>query len=118
MVKKILFLALGVVVALTLTSASIAGTECTGDKVAVASSDKDLPEGQSRVVIAVDGMTCGACATSIKKAVNKLDGIISIDVDHEGGSTTVVRVNDKVTVKEIVTAINMTGFKASEPTEG
>ena len=52
------------------------------------------------------------------EATAKSEKQVVADVDHEGGSTTVVRVDDKVTVKQIVTAINKTGFKASEPTEG
>ncbi len=116
--KKILFLASWAVAALMVTSPVVAGTERAGDNVALATTDKELPEGQSRVVIPVKGMTCGACASSIKRAVKKLDGVISVEVDHEGGTATVVRQDDMVTVRQIVEAINKTGFRAKEPAEG
>ena len=75
-------------------------------------------EADAKTVIAVSGMTCGGCASAIKTAVNKLDGVVTVDVDHEAGSTAVTYVKNKVTVSEIVKAINKTGFKATNPEEG
>ena len=78
-------------------------------------SRKTLPAGQDRVMIPVEGMTCGGCAVSIDRSVKKLDGIIDIEIDHLKGSVTVVRVTEKVTVDQIVEAINKVGFKAIKP---
>ncbi len=80
-----------------------------------ASVRANLPEGQDRVMIPVEGMTCGACAASITRSVRKLDGIVDIEVDHLKGAVTVVRIVEKVTVDQIVEAINRTGFKATNP---
>ncbi|MFC9593193.1 heavy-metal-associated domain-containing protein [Streptomyces sp. NPDC056944] len=40
-------------------------------------------------VYAVSGMTCGHCRTAITKSVGALDGVISVDVDVDGGLVTV-----------------------------
>ena len=75
----------------------------------------ELPEGQIRTVIPVSGMTCAGCASSVQTAVKKLDGVVDVVVHHEEGNTEVTYVKDKVSVTDIVKAINKTGFKASEP---
>lgn len=74
-----------------------------------------LPEGQARVMIPVKGMTCAACTSSIKLALKRLEGVISVDVDYLKGAATVVHDKNKVTVKQMVTTINKTGFEASLP---
>lgn len=81
------------------------------------SADQDLPPGQARVVIPVEGMTCGGCAVAIKMAVRKLDGVVDAEADHKKGTATVIYEKDTVTVEKIVEAINKTGFKASLPKE-
>jgi copper chaperone len=38
---------------------------------------------------AVEGMTCGHCATSVREEVSELEGVQSVDVDVESGRVTV-----------------------------
>ncbi|MGW7429070.1 cation transporter [Streptomyces sp. NPDC054861] len=40
-------------------------------------------------VYAVTGMTCGHCRTAITTSVGALDGVLSVDVDVDGGRVTV-----------------------------
>ncbi|MFE0704343.1 heavy-metal-associated domain-containing protein [Streptomyces sp. NPDC058872] len=40
-------------------------------------------------VYAVSGMTCGHCKSAITQSVSALDGVISVDVDVDGGLVTV-----------------------------
>ncbi len=96
------------VVALAVISAhaGTAGNETT---------EQQLPEGQTRVVIPVKGMTCGGCCVPVEAVVKKLDGVVDATADYEKGQATVTYEKDKVTVKKIVEAINTTSFKASMP---
>ena len=94
---------------LTFGSPAIAATEIN------AVADGDLKPGETRVVIPVKGMTCGGCSAAINRAVRKLDGVVEVAADHEKGTATVTYLKDKVTVEQIVEAINKTGFKASVP---
>jgi len=85
---------------------------------AMAAEEKPLPEGQVRTVIPVKGMDCAGCAKAVKLAVQKLDGVIDVTVDHEKGQATVIHKKDKPTIEQLVAAINGTGFRASPPKEG
>ena len=78
--------------------------------------EQELPSGQARVVIPVEGMTCCGCCVKIETAVDKLEGVVDSNADYEKGKATVTYVEDKVTVKKIVETINnKTSFKASIP---
>jgi copper chaperone CopZ len=105
------------VLASAIALAAAAGLIAAGMAFAGDDPEANLPEGQARVEVLVKGMTCAGCASAIKTAVKKLDGVVGIDVDHEGGKATVVYEKEKVTVKKIVETINKTGFKATEPGE-
>ena len=78
-------------------------------------AEQQLPDGQTRVVIPVTGMTCGGCCIPVEAVVKKLDGVVDAKADYEKGLATVTYENDKVSVKKIVEAINTTSFKASLP---
>ncbi len=78
--------------------------------------EQELPEGQTRVVVSIKGMTCGACCTKVETAMKELDGIVAAKADYQEGWATITYVEDKVTVKKIVDTINSeTSFKASMP---
>ncbi|HXI03739.1 MAG TPA: heavy metal-associated domain-containing protein [Candidatus Saccharimonadales bacterium] len=110
-------LTLALAVAAVAAMAFAPATACDKDAktTAVQAVNADLPAGQARVAIPTKGMSCAACASTVKVAVKKLDGIVDVQVDPQAGQTTVTYVKDKVTVKKIVEAINKTGFEASEP---
>ncbi|MCX5227819.1 heavy-metal-associated domain-containing protein [Streptomyces sp. NBC_00233] len=55
----------------------------TTEATAVAVADSTV------TVYAVSGMTCDHCKTAITKSVSALDGVISVDVDVDGGLVTV-----------------------------
>lgn len=108
--KKRSLIALSVVVVLGM---SMGGVTWSAETPRVAA--EALPAGQDRVMVPVEGMTCGGCVESITRQVKKLEGVVDVEVDHLKGAVTVVRVIDKVTVEQIVETINKTGFKASKP---
>ena len=79
------------------------------------SQEAPLAEGQARVVVPIEGMTCGSCCVPVETAVKTLEGIVVVKADYKKGQATVTFEEDKVTVKKIVEAINTTSFKASMP---
>ena len=82
------------------------------------SPEQELPEGQTRVVIPVEGMTCGQCCTKVETAVTKMDGVVAATADYAKGKATITYEEEKVTLKAIVDTINTeTSFKASMPEE-
>ena len=62
--------------------------------------------------IKVSGMTCGACAVSVKAALTRTKGVKSADVSTAKGLATVVYDDTLVSEQQLADAINKTGFKA------
>lgn len=62
--------------------------------------------------IKVSGMTCRACAVSVKSALTKVKGVKSADVSSEKGQATVVYDDVQTNEQQLREAINKTGFKA------
>lgn len=66
-----------------------------------------------RVVIAVEGMHCGGCASGVKAMLKRTEGVISADVSYERKEAVVEYDPDRTTPEKIVEAINNMGYKAS-----
>lgn len=66
--------------------------------------------------IKVSGMTCGACAVSVKSALTRVNGVKSADVSSDKGLATVVYDDEQTNEQQLREAINRTGFKA-EPNQ-
>jgi len=60
----------------------------------------------------VTGMTCGGCANHISQALQKLDGVVSEDVEFPGDVAVVTFEPKKLKEKAIVAAIEGAGYKA------
>ena len=65
-------------------------------------------------IINVKGMSCNHCVTAIKKAVNELTGIGSVNVDLEKGIVTVEFNNSLVTLTKIKHIIEEEGYDVVE----
>jgi copper chaperone CopZ len=66
--------------------------------------------------IKVQGMTCGSCVVAVKKALTGTKGVKTAEVSLEKSLATVVYEESQVTEKQLIEAVNKSGFKA-EPTE-
>ena len=62
--------------------------------------------------IKIAGMTCGGCSSRVKRTLEEDERIISADICHETDSGT-VHCSTKLSVEELISLVNMTGFKAS-----
>ena len=69
----------------------------------------------AQAVIPVKGMHCGGCAAHVNEAVQKLEGVKSVDTSLEKASTTVVYDPAKVKPEQIVAAIAGTGYEPGTP---
>jgi copper chaperone CopZ len=65
--------------------------------------------------IPVQGMTCGSCEHHIETEVIRKDGVVEIKADHEKAMAFVKYDSSKVSLDQLVAAINETGYKASKP---
>ncbi|MYA74012.1 MAG: cadmium-translocating P-type ATPase [Acidimicrobiaceae bacterium] len=68
-------------------------------------------ETEVRSELAVDGMTCSACAASIEQGLTRLDGVVSAQVNFTTSKATVFH-SDVVTVDDFRTTIESLGYAA------
>lgn len=68
----------------------------------------------SEVNYSMQGMTCAGCEAHIENEVNKLDGILEVDVNYETSKSHIKFDKSLVTADEIESAIAKTGYKIIE----
>ncbi len=74
--------------------------------------------GGQRVVLAVEGMTCETCTTTVRMILNEVEGAEVADVTYEPPHATVDIDADRVTSEELVAAIQKIGYDATVVWEG
>ena len=60
----------------------------------------------------VQGMTCGGCTGSVRRALGKIDGVSHVDVSLSPGSATLEADPARVTPAQIEAAIGGLGYQA------
>jgi copper chaperone CopZ len=65
----------------------------------------------------IEGMTCSACATAAKVALKKLDGVTDAKVSFDDKEAVVEYLEGKVTLEQMVEAVNGLGYKATAKSE-
>lgn len=63
-------------------------------------------------ILDIEGMTCNACAVRVKSAIKKESGVIKVKVDLQEGKAFVEFEEEKVSVEQLIMAVNKAGFKA------
>lgn len=78
----------------------------------------DPPSGRT-TTLQIEGMTCGACATSVKIVLGKLDGVSDAKVSFREKRAVVTYDPGKVTPEQMVEAIHAKlPYKATAPRTG
>lgn len=62
--------------------------------------------------IKIEGMMCGHCEMTVRKALEKLDGVESAEVSHEKGQA-VVTLSGDVTEEVLKNAVEEKGYKVT-----
>ncbi len=89
------------------TSALIVRAQRTTDAAATAIVKTE------RVVVAIEGMHCGGCASGIKAMLKRTPGVVSAEVSYEAGEANVEYDSTNTSREKIVEAITNMGYKAS-----
>lgn len=66
----------------------------------------------NEIKLNVEGMTCGHCQMSVKKALENVKGVKSAVVDLEKKSALVTYKSDKVTEESLIHAVADAGYRA------
>jgi Cu+-exporting ATPase len=76
----------------------------------------EQPTQSVRVELALEGMTCASCATRIEKRLNKLEGVAAT-VNFATEQATVSFDAERVSVDDLIAAVEAAGYHASLPRE-
>lgn len=66
------------------------------------------------IAVKVDGLSCGACSDKVGKKLAGLKGVTEQKVCHESKQAVVTFDPEKVSTKDILAAIDSTGFKVAQ----
>lgn len=72
--------------------------------------NKEKEKAKMEKVITIEGMMCGHCEATVKKALEALDGVVSADVSHDKG-TAVVKLESDVSNDVLTKAVEEKDFK-------
>jgi mercuric ion binding protein len=67
------------------------------------------------ITIPVEGMTCAACVSRVKKSLRSLEGVTEVRVSLENRNTKVRYSSEKISPEQIAKAIDDLGYKAGTP---
>jgi mercuric ion binding protein len=65
------------------------------------------------VTLSVTGMTCAACPITIKKALNKVEGVEKIQINLEKKEALIIFDDAKTTVEALLDATKNAGYPAT-----
>jgi len=74
-----------------------------------------IQAGEKQVTIPVQGMSCFSCELSVQKGLQNVKGVTSSKAIAAKGMVTVSYDPSLVSIKDLVAAINKTGYKAKAP---
>lgn len=83
-------------------------------KPQVQATDAVIVDNEQQVKFAIQGMTCEACEEHVNNELGKVSGVINYQTSYTAGSSVVSFDKSQVDVNTIMTAINKTGYEASE----
>jgi copper chaperone CopZ len=70
-----------------------------------------------QIKISVDGMTCSACQSTVKKTIKSLDGVKEAEVSLENKNAFITYYPNLIKPEQIMKAVNDKGFTAGNPQE-
>jgi len=64
----------------------------------------------SRIVLPIEGMTCGACAITVQNRLARAPGVVEANVNYATGRATVTLEHDGIAVAELIHAVRDAGY--------
>lgn len=68
----------------------------------------------TNTLLRAEGFSCPSCVTKIEKQVSLLEGVEDVTVHFASGRIEIEHDDSKVTVDELVSAVDKAGFKSKE----
>ena len=70
----------------------------------------------ARITLPVEGMTCGACATTVQKRLSQAAGVREANVNYATGKATITIDDRSVAVADLVSAVRDVGYDCAKTT--
>jgi copper chaperone CopZ len=70
--------------------------------------------GNTRITLPIEGMTCGACATTVQKRLLREAGVKDATVNYATGKSTVTIEDGEVRVADLVRAVRDSGYDCAK----
>jgi Cu+-exporting ATPase len=67
---------------------------------------------EEKTTLAIEGMTCAACATRIEKGFKKVDGVVNAHVNLASEKASIEYIPGKTNVDQLITAVKKAGYNA------
>ncbi|HEX9727435.1 MAG TPA: heavy metal translocating P-type ATPase [Gemmatimonadales bacterium] len=67
-----------------------------------------------RVTLPIEGMTCGACAVTVRDRLVEAPGVLDANVNYATGRATVTLADDRVQVADLVKAVREVGYDSAK----
>ena len=110
--RTLLTLALALVLAIV--AVPTAALACGPDNVPAERAAQPAQKGDHQTLVAITGMTCGACAEGIAKILSNIEGVRSAVVNLDKENATIVYNPAAVKVTDIVRAVEKAGYGATK----
>jgi mercuric ion binding protein len=81
--------------------------------VAYAETTEALPNQQQTVTLNIENMTCTMCTVTIKKALQKVEGVQAVTVDYDSKTATIVFDSQKTDSTALIKATTDAGYPGS-----
>jgi mercuric ion binding protein len=71
-----------------------------------------LSAAEQTVILSIPGMSCPVCPITVKKSLQKVDGVKSVDVVYESKTAAVVFDDARTDIKSLLKATENAGYPA------
>ncbi len=114
--KKLLFMkvSMSCIMVIALAISSCAQQQKKEDKT---SKEQTKQVVMQKVKMPVDGMTCSACQSNVKKTIRSFNGVSDVEVNLEKKFAVFTYDPQKVKVEQVQKAVNDKGYTAGKPQE-
>jgi copper chaperone CopZ len=99
----------------TLTISSCAQSQKKSERII--SNEQAQTVATQKIRIAVDGMVCSACQSTVKKTIKSLNGVKDVEVSLENKNAFITYYPNLIKPEQIQKAVKDKGYTAGKPEE-
>ncbi len=86
--------------------------------VTVPPTDESIEEGNEKLIIPVQGMSCASCVQKIETALQRTPGVVSVGVNFATEKATVTYLSPQVSIRDLKKVVRDTGYEVLEIEQG